>query len=132
MSIRRQQILETAARYVGADRNTQYGEPEDNFNLIAQHWNTYLRRKLLENLDAYDVACMMVAFKLARLQSRPKDPDSAIDAAGYAACAGEILERLHAREARAADAANIAHPSPCYGDAAFEEAADTEGIGDRE
>jgi hypothetical protein len=127
----RKEILETALRYVATDRNTEYGEPEDNFNAIARYWNAYLCNKLIEKLDAYDVACMMVAFKLARMQVRPKNPDSAIDAAGYAACAGEILEKFNALEAAAADAAVIAHPSPRYGDAESEDADNAERVSDR-
>ena len=87
----RSEILETAEEYVSADRNDQYGEPEDNFALIAEYWSVYLG-DTHAILDAFDVAMMMALLKVARLSKRPENPDSAIDLAGYAACAGEILE----------------------------------------
>ena len=87
----RSEILETAEQYVTEDRNDQYGEPEDNFSLIAEYWSVYLGDTHAV-LDAFDVAMLMSLLKVARLSKRPENPDSAIDLAGYAACAGEILE----------------------------------------
>jgi hypothetical protein len=86
----RTEILDTAKQYVSADRQSQYGEPEDNFATIAAFWADYLGVPL----NAYDVALMMALLKIARMKAHPKSPDSAIDLAGYAACAGEILERM--------------------------------------
>ena len=87
----RSEILTTAEQYVSADRNDQYGEPEDNFSLIAEYWSVYLGDRD-GILDAFDVSVMMALLKVARLSKRPVSPDSAVDLAGYAACAGEILE----------------------------------------
>ena len=95
-TVSRDTILDAAKRYVSSDRNTQYGEPEDNFASIAKFWETYLKNRRSEYaLDGYDVALMMELFKIARGAVRPDSPDSCIDAAGYAACAGELLDKYH-------------------------------------
>lgn len=104
--MKRAEILDTAKQYVTADRNASYGDPEDSFALIAEFWNAYLGavedRNLHKsddcdigdrNIDAFDVANMMALMKIARLSQKPKNVDSAIDLAGYAACGGEILEK---------------------------------------
>lgn len=90
----RDEILKTAQQYVSADRNQQYGEPEDNFALIGDYWSVYLGSLPADSFpDAYDVALMMALMKVARASKRPEQPDSLVDLAGYAACAGEILEK---------------------------------------
>jgi hypothetical protein len=97
----RDEILETAQQYVSADRNQQYGEPEDNFALIGDYWSVYLGSMHPGSLpDAYDVALLLGLMKVARASRRPKNADSLIDLAGYAACAGEILEKQHSVAAR--------------------------------
>lgn len=92
--MKRDEILETAEEIVTKDRNVQYGEPENNFGVIAEYWSTYLSqhnggRAVL--LTPMDVALMMVLLKLGRLTTaRAVTLDSFVDAAGYVACAGEI------------------------------------------
>lgn len=92
--MKRDEILKTAEEIVTKDRNVQYGEPENNFSVIAEYWSTYLSqhnggRAVL--LTPMDVALMMVLFKLGRLTTaRAVTLDSFVDAAGYVACAGEI------------------------------------------
>jgi|GEM_PF-5769807 len=103
----RAELLARAAQYVTKDRNTEYGEPEDSFTTIGEFWTTYFRAKLgntavplqIERIkfDSYDVAAMMILVKNARIALRPKDADSAIDIAGYAACLGEIMDNEVAR-----------------------------------
>ena len=92
--MKRDEILKTAEEIVTKDRNVQYGEPENNFGVIAEYWSTYLSqhnggRAVL--LTPMDVALMMVLFKLGKLTTaRAVTLDSFVDAAGYVACAGEI------------------------------------------
>lgn len=92
--MKREEILKTAEEIVTKDRNVQYGEPEDNFGVIAEYWGAYLSqhnggRAVL--LTPMDVALMMALFKLGRLTTaRAVTLDSFVDAAGYVACAGEI------------------------------------------
>lgn len=93
----RQETLDLAKQYTSKDRNSAYGEPEDNFNNIAALWNAYAYAKYNENVrdtdwgfDATDVAIMNILLKVARLATNPSHKDSWIDIAGYAACGAGI------------------------------------------
>lgn len=81
----RKECLEAAAQAVLTDRETDYGKPEDTFEIIAELWSAYTGK----TLDRLDVANMMILLKVARAANRYKD-DTYIDIAGYAACAAEI------------------------------------------
>ena len=74
------------------DRGLNYGKPEDNFQRIADLWNTYIagKRDPMEGITPLDVANLMVLMKVARLQNSPGHLDSWVDIAGYAACGAEI------------------------------------------
>lgn len=82
----RADILDTAKEYVTKDRAAAHGDAEDNFGRIAAYWSAHLDVQV----SAHDVAVMMNLLKLARIKSVPGNPDNWIDAAGYAACGGEI------------------------------------------
>lgn len=82
----RSEILDTAKQYINVDRADTHGDAESNFGLIAAYWSAHLNK----NISAHDVAVMMTLMKLARMRSNPAHVDSAIDAAGYSALAGEI------------------------------------------
>lgn len=86
----RSEILDKAKQCVCGDRDCQYGSPENNFQLIADLWNRYLKYK--GEITAEDVAVMMVLFKIARVRTGVGTDDSFIDICGYAACGGEIHE----------------------------------------
>jgi hypothetical protein len=86
----RRALLEEALRITSHDRNSAYGNPEDNFQNIANYWNTYLttmpgQGKILV-LSSQDVAHLMILMKMARLNTNPSHRDSLVDIAGYAAC----------------------------------------------
>lgn len=88
----RERCLNVAKRIVCTDRNEQYGEPEDNFDVIADYWAAYLNSKYKVGvpLDPGDVAHMMVLFKMGRITTaKAYKDDNYIDMAGYAACAME-------------------------------------------
>ena len=90
----RQQILDNAATAVLSDRNKAYGNPEDNFRNIAEIWNWWFTNKPRTANGMFtvqDVAYMMILMKMARLKTNPGHKDSIIDAAGYAACAGDFV-----------------------------------------
>lgn len=82
-------VLDEARQLTSKDRNSTYGEPEDNFGEIAASWRAYLKGKKIKHLDASDVALMMVLMKVARLKHNPGHRDSWVDAAGYAACGAQ-------------------------------------------
>lgn len=91
-------ILDAAKQCVTSDRESQYGSPEDNFKLIAEFWQLYLKgRCVSEGADIcilpQDVAVMMTLLKIARIKTGTFKEDSFVDACGYLACAGELAKR---------------------------------------
>lgn len=88
----RKEILEAASKVVHAeDMDHDYGKPENNFETISELWATYLEAVFGEHLElnARDVAAMMILLKVARVATNEK-ADHWVDIAGYAACGGEI------------------------------------------
>jgi hypothetical protein len=92
----RQEILEAAHYIISHDRNSAYGDPEDNFETIQKLWNAYLDRRQSVNvpesnfrITGFDTAIMMALVKIARIAHNPETQDNYVDLAGYAACAGE-------------------------------------------
>ena len=96
----RAEVLDSARACVCGGREHDHGKPEDNFSTIGLMWGVYLRAahpelaKVLpiNGIDAKDVAVMMALLKVARIATG-SSPDSFVDLAGYAACAGELAER---------------------------------------
>ena len=96
----RSEILEAARVCVRGEREHDYGTPEDNFTTIGLLWGVYLNAAHPEYMKAFpfngitakDVATMMALLKVARIATG-SSPDSFVDLAGYAACAGEIAGR---------------------------------------
>lgn len=81
----RQETLEEALKIVTKDRNSQYGDPEKNFETIADLWATYTG----QTFTPYDVAVMMILVKVSRIVTSPQVLDHWVDIAGYAACGAE-------------------------------------------
>lgn len=85
-------LLNKALNIVTGARRKSYGNPEDNFKVIADLWSVYLRRVGLDftdpeqGLTPANVAALMALMKLARLAETPDHEDSWQDLAGYAAC----------------------------------------------
>lgn len=98
----RPEILDTAKKCVCGDREHDCSKPEDDFSTVGLLWGVYLRaahpdlaRVMGVNLiSPKDVAVMMALLKVARAATG-NSPDTFVDLAGYAACAGEIA--THAR-----------------------------------
>lgn len=84
--MQRAEILDTAKHYCMVDRAATHGNAEANFGLISAYWSAHLDT----DVTPADVAVMMSLLKLARMRSNPTHVDSAIDAAAYAALAGEL------------------------------------------
>lgn len=99
--------LKRADEIINGERQDTYGNPEDSFALIAEHWSTYLRGSVNTNggcygeimmgcgieLDASDVAIMMTLFKIARMSGQKWHPDNAVDACGYLAILNDRLRK---------------------------------------
>lgn len=100
--MKRAEVLAEAEKCVCGVREQDYGTPEDNFNTIGLLWAVYLRaahpelQKVLpiNGITAKDVAVMMALLKVARIATG-SSPDSFVDLAGYAACAGEIATQIY-------------------------------------
>lgn len=92
--MRRDICLDEAKKCVCEDRNNQYGEPEDNFKIIADYWDLYLKSKKYihgdSRISSDDVAIMMALFKIARMANKQNKVDTFVDAIGYLACGCEI------------------------------------------
>lgn len=93
----RAEILEAARKCVAGDRDEEYGEPEDSFDLIAQLWEPYIRAACVSpsadvEIRPQDVAILMGLLKIARAAVNDKT-DNFVDLAGYAACAGEAAQK---------------------------------------
>lgn len=83
----REETLDKAKAVVTKDRNDQYGNPEQNFGLIASFWSAYLGIPI----PPEKVSVMLVMMKCARTKHKVSD-DTWIDIAGYAACGAEVME----------------------------------------
>lgn len=84
-------ILAEAERIVHGPRRASYGHPARNFGRIAALWNAYIEGKDgSKDLDATDVAMMMILLKMARILHSKDDRDGHTDIVGYAACSAII------------------------------------------
>jgi hypothetical protein len=92
------EMLAKAADIVGGERAKDYGDKYVNHRRIADLWNMWLKESRkgdnalsdCPEIQAYDVAMMMLMVKIARLMHSPGHPDSHLDIAGYASILEEI------------------------------------------
>ncbi len=97
---RRVQYLILGQELTSGDRDKEYGKPYDNLTACSGLFTAYLigkyRGKTLDeaqfDLTAEDVAWLNVLQKMARTFAGNVKPDTYIDAATYAAIAGECAE----------------------------------------
>ena len=93
----RAQFLDEVEKLVCKDRNVTHGDAEDNFRVIADLWNVYLRNSKgadnTDDLNNKDVAIMMCLFKISRLMTNVNNMENWLDLAGYAACGGGIVKK---------------------------------------
>lgn len=61
-----------------------YGPPNDSFDQIARMWQAYLDRRTTGDLNACDVANMMILMKVSR-NAVNRTTDNHVDIIGYAA-----------------------------------------------
>lgn len=99
--------LNEAHKIITGYRQDQYGKPEDSFTLIAEYWNVYLTKVLVDKLShesllvlediasvltPKDIAHMMILFKVARCNCQSHSRDNYLDIQGYAAIAADRLQ----------------------------------------
>lgn len=89
-------ICNKAAELVSGERNKTHGDKTRQHSCAAEYWSTYLSRRLKTpiRIDAHDVAMLSLLLKISRIQSGEHNPDNYVDMAGYAGCAGEIIDKL--------------------------------------
>lgn len=89
----KENVLSEANRIIYGDREKTYGSPSKNLETIAQMWNAYTGalNKDTHQLNAQDVAVMMVLLKIARLANQPDHRDSLVDGVGYFALVDRII-----------------------------------------
>lgn len=87
----RLRILKTASQVTGGERHDSYGPVKQNLDNIAALFSSYLRVRhgLDVALTGEDAAWLMVLLKMARSQAAGYHEDNYVDAAAYAAIAGE-------------------------------------------
>jgi len=79
-------ILKEANAIIYGDREKTYGHPSKNLNTIAVMWNAYLHAKSGgDDINAKDVAALMMLVKVARFANDPSHRDNLVDICGYAA-----------------------------------------------
>lgn len=86
-------ILTRAAKIVGGARNVTHGTKERSFQVIADLWNAYLQGRQTVQISPRDVAQLMVLMKVGRSLAGDPIEDHFLDAAGYAAIAGELAAK---------------------------------------
>ena len=89
-------ILKDAHNIIYGDREKTYGHPSKNLNTIAVMWNAYLNAKSGgDDVNAKDVAALMMLVKVARFANDPTHKDNLVDICGYAA----LVERCDESQA---------------------------------
>jgi len=101
-SPRRTLILREADRLTGKVREGSYGDPYGNFSSVAGLWEAYLNSKpqclvaeggsYSVRITAEDVTWLLTLLKMGRTFAPGMHEDNYVDAAGYAALAGECRE----------------------------------------
>lgn len=89
----RKQTLDRAKELICGQREEDYGDPRDNFQLIADMWSTWINARCkggMVALEPGDVAVMNQMLKQARLVDNMDYPDGWVDIAGYAALGAEV------------------------------------------
>lgn len=84
MPNRGENLFQSASRIINGNRQDQYGNPENSFNLIAMRWSQIISAKtgISVVLSGKDVALMMTDLKIAR-ELTQHHRDNIIDAVGY-------------------------------------------------
>lgn len=88
----RADVLDEAKQAVCSDRNTEYGEPIDNFGRWAGACHALgYRGPGGRDLKPHDLAVIMGLGKLSRSIQSPDKKDTWVDLAGYAAVGFELV-----------------------------------------
>ncbi|MEK9909158.1 MAG: DUF6378 domain-containing protein [Candidatus Thalassarchaeaceae archaeon] len=89
------EIALEAADLVCGSRQYEYGSPEENLELIAEFWSSYLSATNSEkvNITPTDVCLLMGMLKMARIATgKSFKKDNYRDLCGYATIGGKVAE----------------------------------------
>ena len=91
-STRGYSIAREALKTINGARQDKYGDPEDNFQVIADLWHAYLKalKPDMPPLTKDDVANLMVLLKISRIVGGEYHRDSDVDLVGYALLGADI------------------------------------------
>lgn len=89
-------VLKEAEDIIYGDREKTYGHPSKNLKTIAQMWTSYINsasgtlynkegNDITLEIEAKDVAILMMLVKVARFANDPTHRDNLVDICGYAA-----------------------------------------------
>ena len=86
------EILEQAKKLISKNREEQHGDAYKNHSQIADLWSVFLDDKLkpFKEINAGDVALMMVLLKISRSTMGEFNKDDYLDGSAYMAIAGEL------------------------------------------
>jgi len=83
-------MLVIASQIVASDRANSHGDIHESMKMLSAIWSAYLGVKITSE----DACNMMVHLKQVRAKTGKKVADHYIDAAGYAALAGQVKDDL--------------------------------------
>ena len=88
----KEEILEQAKKLISDSREEQHGDAYKNHSQIADLWSVFLDDKLkpVKEINAGDVALMMVLLKISRSTMGEFNKDDYLDGSAYMAIAGEL------------------------------------------
>lgn len=86
-------ILQEADGLINGERQRDYGDPADNYSVIADLMSAYLRGRGHDvHISAADAAQLMLLVKIGRASTGRITRDTLVDQAGYAGLTARILE----------------------------------------
>lgn len=97
-STRGYSIAREALKVINGERQDRYGDPEDNFQVIADLWHAYLKalKPDMPPLTKDDVATLMMLLKVARIVGGEYHRDNDVDLVGYALLGADIRSGKYA------------------------------------
>lgn len=100
LTMKRDQILDTAKELISGQRAKDYGDAYNNHTRISDGWNIIIRGAILSHgeVTPQHVILMMDWLKTSRLLETMDHDDSWVDKAGYVALGGEFSERNSVRK----------------------------------
>jgi hypothetical protein len=90
--------LDQAKALIDGDRARQHGDAEALHSTVAKLWEAYLGRGCGLAISTDQVLVMLALLKIARTQHGETNRDDYVDALGYIALAGRIIDKRLAED----------------------------------